>query len=270
MTRRLAICSPKGGVGKSTVALHLSLALAAAGRDVLLVDLDPQGGLGHLLAKGDGELVGLADVIAGRVTADAALTVTRQRGLTLLARGRLDPADACAFEVALFQAAALARVLDAVGGGHDLIVLDTPSGLAMATRAALRVADHVLLLMQAEPLALRTLGQALQVIAHVREHENPGLALLGILPTMVDKSHGPSLDVLVDAWTELTGVFETVIPRADIFAIASQAGVPVGYLGGPPSPEARRFDLLAAEIEALMTRTTDPEPRDVEPHRHLL
>lgn len=269
MTTSLAIVSQKGGVGKTTVALHLALSMAASGRRVLLVDVDPQGGLGHLLAKADSELSGLADVLAGRATPGEAVIVTRQAGLSLLPRGRLDAAESCAFEVSLFQAGTLARVLATVADDHDVIVIDTPSGMGMATRAALRIADHALLLLQAEPLALRTIAQALQVIAHVREHENARLSLLGILPTMVDKTHGPSLDVLVEAWSELAGVLETIIPRADVFSIASQAGVPVGYLGGPPSPEARRFDLLADEIDAIL-HASNPESRHAVPRRQLL
>ncbi|MCE9572455.1 MAG: ParA family protein [Deltaproteobacteria bacterium] len=254
MTTRVAIVSQKGGVGKTTVALNLALALAERGQRVLLADLDPQGGVGHALARSDGGLVGLADIVAGRIAPAAGVLPTKQPNLSLLPRGRLAPIEVCDYEQALFRPGVLERIFAASEGGFELVVLDTPSGMGMATRAALRVADHALLALQAEPAAFRTIGQALQVIEHVRAVENPRLGLLGILATMVDKSKDPSMGVLIDAWSELAGVLETTIPRADVFAEASQIGLPLGYLAGPPSPEARRFELLAGEVESLIVQ----------------
>lgn len=269
MTHRVVICSQKGGVGKTTVAVNLALALADRGHRVLLVDLDPQGGVGHSLAKGDGDLVGLADVLAQRAAPADALRPTRQPNLALLPRGRLEPAEVCDYELALHRPGALAKVLDAVAADVDVTVVDTPSGLGLVTRTALRLATHALVVLQAEPVALRTVAQALGVVAHVRDHENPRLELLGILPTMVDKRSDASLSVLIDAWSALAAVFDTAIPRADVFSRAHQAGVPLAYLGGAPSPEARRFDLLAGEVEDLLY-PSGLEAVDVQPARALL
>ena len=98
MARRLVVASQKGGVGKTTVALNLAVALAERGRKTLLVDLDPQGAIGLSLAKSDAELAGLAELIMGMVTPDEALVVTRLGGLSILPRGRLDAADVASFE----------------------------------------------------------------------------------------------------------------------------------------------------------------------------
>src|SRR5438445_5748601 len=98
MARRVAISSQKGGVGKTTVALDLAVALADRGRKTLLSDLDPQGGIALSLAKGDAELQGLAELLMGQAEPRQAVTATHLPGLSVLARGRLDPTDVSTYE----------------------------------------------------------------------------------------------------------------------------------------------------------------------------
>ncbi|MDH5672642.1 MAG: AAA family ATPase [Myxococcales bacterium] len=271
MTVRLTIASQKGGSGKTTAALNLSLAFSEKGHRTLLVDLDPQGGIGHALRKGETEMPGVADALMQACTPEQALVHTKLPGLTLLPRGRLDPVDACEFERALLGPGVLEGLVRSVEGDFDLVVLDTPSGVGMPTRAALAVSQFALVPVQAEPLALRGVQQILRVIEHVRYHENPRLQLLGLLPSMVDRDSDVSMGVLVAAWRDLCGVLETTIPRAAVFAKASEAGVPVGYLAGPPSPEARRFGILATEVYGLIRDRYQEATEDVErPARQLL
>ena len=267
---RIAVVSQKGGVGKTTVSLNLALALAERGHRTLLVDLDPQGGVGHSLAKGDTDLTGLADVLAGQAAARDAVMATSVGNLALLPRGRLDPIDVCDLELMLHAPGKLETVLAEAEAGYEVTLIDTPSGLGMPTRAALRVADYVLVPLQTERLALRSIAQLLRVIEHVKATENPRLELLGVLPTMADKRAEPSVAVLVDAWNDLTAVLDTVVPRHAAFAEASEAGVPLGFLGGPPSPEARRFDMLAAELEDAMARLGGKELGHDRPRRTLI
>ncbi|MFT3774994.1 MAG: ParA family protein [Minicystis sp.] len=271
MTKRIVIASQKGGVGKTTVALHLALALAERGRRTLLVDLDPQGGIGLSLARADAELPGIADRLMNLISAEQSVVPTHLPTLSLLPRGRLDPIDVCEFEQALFAPGVLDSVLREVEGAFDIVILDTPSGLGMITRGALRASGFVLLPFQASALSLRSISQALRVVEHVRGAENPELALLGILPTMAERDHEPSQEILVDIWTGFAGVLDTVIPRSDVFTRASREGLPVGYLGGPIAPEARRFETLAAEVEGLMETMSPSEARHADrPRRQLL
>lgn len=271
MAKRIVIASQKGGVGKTTVALHLALALAERGRRTLLVDLDPQGGIGLSLARADAELPGIADRLMNVVTAEEAVVQTHERALSLLPRGRLDPVDVCEFEQALYAPGVLDGLLNEVEDRFDYVILDTPSGLGMITRGALRDAEFVLLPFQATALSLRSIAQALRVVEHVRGGENPRLTLLGILPTMADRDQEPSNEVMVDIWTGFSGVLDTVIPRSDVFAHASHQGLPVGFLGGPPSIEARRFETLAAEVEGLIETMSPSEARNADrPQRKLL
>src|SRR5512141_3012131 len=111
MARRLVIASQKGGVGKTTIALNLAGALAERGRRTLLVDLDPQGAIGLSLARQDGELAGLAELLTGLVEPRVAVLPTHLPGLSLLPRGRLDPTDVPTFEHEISVPGALERTL---------------------------------------------------------------------------------------------------------------------------------------------------------------
>lgn len=250
MSRQVAVVSQKGGVGKTTVALNLAVALAERRKRVLLVDLDPQGAVGLSLARADGEMPGLAELMLGQLTPDRAVVPTKLPGLSLLTRGRLDPADVPAWEGALTRGTMLSSVLAPLSNSFDWILADTPAGMGIPTRAALGWANLALVLVQAEPLALRSIHQVMRVLDHVRATENPRLRLLGLLPTMVDLKQEASRNVMEQVWTGFGGVLETVIPRAEVFVAASQKGLPLAFLGGPLGPEARRFDLLATELEA--------------------
>src|SRR3972149_5255898 len=98
MTRGLVIASQKGGVGKTTVALNLAVALAERGRRTLLVDLDPQGAIGLSLAKGDAELAGVAELLTGPLGPQDVVLETRLDGLSPLPRVRLDATDGDSYE----------------------------------------------------------------------------------------------------------------------------------------------------------------------------
>jgi chromosome partitioning protein len=272
MARRVAIASQKGGVGKTTIALNLAVALAERGRRTLLADLDPQGAIGLSLAKGDTELVGLVELLSGVATPAEALVATRLAGLSLLPRGRLDVTDVDSFETEVAQPGALDRALAACEKACDLVILDTPSGLGRVTTAALGCADFVLLAFQTENLALRSLSQALKVVEHVQATRNPRLRLAGILATLVERDRHRSHAVLSEIWSGFPDALETIVPRTEAFARASELGVPVGFLGGEAgAPEARRFDLLADEIEGRMNRLDGMEKvHEAQPARQLL
>jgi chromosome partitioning protein len=270
MTRRIVLCSAKGGTGKTTTALHLAVALAERGRRTILVDLDPQGAVGLSLAKGDAEWRGLAEVLLAGADPSEVIVETSLPSLKILPRGRIDPVDAAAYELHLFGDTVVQEVLDSATsrGEFDYAIIDLPSGLGPVTRAALRSAHFALVPLQAEPVALRTLGQTLRVIEHVCTHENPELRLLGILPTMVELGKEPSLNVMGTVWGGFGGVLETTIPRSDVFAEASELGIPVGFMGGRRPPDARRFGMLAEEVESRILEADGGH--DEQEHRRLV
>lgn len=252
MANVLSVVSSKGGTGKTTVALNLAVALAEGGDSTLLIDVDPLGAIGFSLAQSDTEWKGLAELMMKQALLDEIVMQTKLPGLSILPRGRLDPLDVGIYEDLLHSSTALRDVVAALGERYRYIIIDTPSGLGLITRSALAVSNFALIPLQAEPLALRAISQTLRVLKHVKENENSGLELLGILATMVQLTKDVSFNIMNTVWASLSGVLETYIPRADVFSIASEKGLPVAFLPGKYPPEAIRFELLATEIKGVI------------------
>ncbi len=267
MAHILSIVSSKGGAGKTTVALNLAVALAEGGDNTLLIDVDPLGAIGFSLAQSDTEWMGLAECMVATRSIEEVIMPTKLPTLSLLPRGRLDPLDVGIYEELLHSSTTLSDIVASVEKRFRYIIIDTPSGLGMITRAALSVSNFVLLPLQAEPLALRSISQTLRVLMHVKEHENPKLELLGILATMVQLKKDVSFNIMKTVWGSLNGVLENYLPRADVFGLASEKGLPVAFLPGPYSPEAARFELLTTEIKGIIqdlggaTGETDDRPQ---------
>ncbi len=271
MSHRILFLSGKGGTGKTTSALNLSVALAEAGHKTLLVDLDPQGGVGLALAREDTEWIGLAEVMLEQATLSQALFKTKLENLILLPRGRLDPINVAEYEHALATGKTLETLLSQVDKEVDYVLIDAPSGLGLVPRAALAQTHFAIVPLQAEPMALRAIGQVLRVIDYVQEQENPALQLLGLLPTMVQLDQDTSFTVMGRVWSELSGVLQTHIPRSKELSIASEKGIPVAFLGGSPPPEARRFELLVDEIKRRIVKMRpQTEQPDARPERELI
>lgn len=264
MAIRLCVCSQKGGVGKTTVGMNLSAALAQRGRRTLLADLDPQGGIGHAMDRPDTALRGLVDLLVGKATPRQAVLHTTIPRLSVLPRGRLDPIQAPDFEKAMHRGV-LEYALARVEAGFDLVVFDTPAGMGPVTRAALAVSRFALVPTQIESLALRTVGQVLRVLENVRASQNPSLRLLGILPIMVERNGGGGGPSLAELPVGLGSVLKTAIPRDRIFVEASRRGLPLRLLDRHMRTESIRFELLAAEIELLMDRLGPGDHRAEQP-----
>jgi chromosome partitioning protein len=248
----ISVISSKGGTGKTTVALNLAVALAEAGDNTLLVDIDPLGAIGLSLARSDTDWTGIAEYIVDKYDIEDAIIKTKLPYLSILPRGRLDSLDITLYEEVLHSTEILKEILAGIDEKFRYIIIDAPSGLGMITRSALSVSSFALLPLQAEPLSLRCISQTLRVIKHVKEQENPNLQLLGILATMVQLNQDSSFQIMKTVWESLTGVLETYIPRAEVFSIASDKGLPVAFLGGKYPPEALRFELLATEIKNII------------------
>lgn len=247
----IALCSQKGGVGKTTLALNLGLALSRLDHQVTILELDPQGSLGASLLQERKAYAGLVEILLGSGDIEDARVLTKAGGLSLVPIGEVGLDRLGELESALAAPGRLAAMLQGLQHfGTEVVLLDCPSGLGAVTMAALGAATHALVPLQAEPLSLRSVELVLGAIDHVREHGNPGLVLLGLVLSMFDRASEASLAVAQASWQSFVAeaVLETVIPRDRIYLEASLHGVPVGFMAQGKHPEGRRFSLLAEEI----------------------
>ena len=257
------VASQKGGVGKTTVALNASFALARRGWRTLVVDTDPAGAVGLSLTRRMAEAPGLAEYVGRTRALRDVMVQTKLRELSILPVGRVQVEDAMGFQNLLADGAVLGRFLAELQDRFDLVVFDTPSGFSGSTLGAMRVSRHVICPVQAEPIAARSAVRILEVIGAMRER-GAHVGLLGFLVTMLQNGDASSMAVAEDLWRSLPKelILDTTVPRDGAFLEASAAGVPVGLLRRRAPPAALIFDQLAAELEARAGLSASREGQD--------
>lgn len=228
--RIFSIANQKGGVGKTTTAINLATAMAAAGKRLLIIDLDPQGnastGLG---CDADAREITSYDVLLGAVPLVDAVQPTEVPGLDLipstidLSGADLELADMPQRNFRLAQALERANLED----DYDYVLIDCPPSLSLLTINALVASSSVLVPLQCEFFALEGLSLLLKTIEQVRASLNPGLEMAGVVLTMFDRRNNLSLQVADDIREYLGDkVFATVIPRNVRISEAPSFGKP--------------------------------------------
>lgn len=245
----IALANQKGGVGKTTSAVSLSVALAAGGYRVLLVDIDPQGNATSSLGieKRDLERT-VYDLLVGDATAEQITISTGRERLRLLPSAP----ELAGAEVELVSMSAresrLKSGLDVIRNEFDLIFIDCPPSLGLITVNALTASDLVLVPIQCEFLALEGVGQLITTIDLVRRQLNPSLDIIGVLMTMFDGRTRLSQHVVNEVRNYFPErIFREVIPRSVRLAEAPSYGQAIIEYDGP-SRGAVAYRAVAAEL----------------------
>ena len=244
MARIICIANQKGGVGKTTTAVNLSVGLAKAGERTLLVDLDPQCNA----TSGVGQRPAASHPLLLECPLRESLTQTRWEDLSLLPGSR-SFVDIDRLERGqLSDSAILRQHLDAGMASFDYVLIDCPPSLGQLTQAALSASTEVLMPIQCEFYAMEGLTQMIHVIRDVMQHGDGRLTFGGILLTMYD----PSLELTQEVDAEVREffgdiVFDTVIPRDVSVSEAPSHGVSVlDY--APRSRGSRAYIELCMEV----------------------
>ncbi len=251
MSEIVAVANQKGGVGKTTTAINLAVALAAFDYETLLIDFDPQSnstsGLGVDITKNNKNIY---DVLSGRSQVEAAIHQTSVEWLDIIPTSHNLAGAEIELVGVLSREAVLKRALDKVRGMYKFIVIDCPPSLGLLTVNALNAADSVITPVQCEYYAMEGLAYFMNTVEKIKVALNPGLKIDGGVITMFDSRINLANQVKEEiARYYGEKLYKTVIPRNVRLAEAPSYGQPI-FVYDPSSRGALAYKELALEFLA--------------------
>lgn len=251
MGRIIAVANQKGGVGKTTTAINLAACLAAKGKKVLAVDMDPQGNMSSGLGVDKNNLeYTIYDMLRDECNVGECMLINVYPGLNLLPATR----ELAGAEVEFVGMEDMQHILKnhikKIKAKFDYIIIDCPPALGMLTVNALTAANTVLVPIQCEFFALDGLSQLIYTVDLIRKKLNRTLTIEGVVFTMYDSRTNLSAQVVENVKENLRqNIYNTIIPRNVRLAEAPSYGMPIIEYD-PKSAGAEHYMMLADEVIA--------------------
>lgn len=226
MPTTIVFSSEKGGVGKTTSAVNLATAFSIGGYKVLLVDMDPQGsirfsfGIKNLPSQGTMELLSdpsipLSDLVVS----------SPEHGMDYIFSNINNISQERKLQQTSSDPETLGKRLKAEAQGYDIIILDAPASTNILALNAITAGDLVLLPLQCESLAIKSLKRFLVSFKELQKNHNPDLRIAGILLTMYDRNLEVHRRISRQVYETLfDSAFSTIIPRSREITEASALG----------------------------------------------
>jgi len=229
MGKTIAIFNQKGGVGKTTTSINLAAGVARLGKNILLIDLDPQGnstsGLGVERESIENQLY---DVFSGDIEVETAIYKTTAENVSIIPSN----SDLAGLEVELAREGnweeLLKTKLEPIKDKFDYIFIDCPPSLGILSVTALIASDSVIIPIQCEYYALEGVSQLFTTIELVRGSYNPNLEIEGVVLSMFDGRTNLSIQVVEEVKEFFKGkVYTSIIPRNVRLAEAPSHGLSI-------------------------------------------
>lgn len=271
-TRLISVANQKGGVAKTTTVVNLAAALAALGRKVLVVDMDPQGNASSALGveHGPGTPGTYEVLVTGKALADVVVSVPELSSIQLvpatvdLAGADIELVSQVARENRLRKAVELYVTERRENGDPlDVVLVDCPPSLGLLTVNALVATPEVLIPLQSEYYALEGLGHLLSTVELIQQHLNPQLRIAAILLTMFDGRTRLAPQVAEEVKEHFPEeLLHSVVPRSVRLSEAPSYGQTV--LQYDPNSVGSRAYLAVARELAARAESAGPEPIELE------
>ena len=254
----ITIANQKGGTAKTTTCENLGIGLTQEGKDVLLVDTDPQGSLTIALGfqRPDEMEPTLSDMMERIIREEPILpcegVLRHEEGVDLMPGNiALSGLEASLVNV-MSRETILKQYLDTLKDRYDYILLDGSPSLGMLTINMLSAADSVLIPVQAQYLSAKGLEQLLTTISKVKRQINPKLRIEGVLLTMVDgrTNYNREIgDLIRETYGKKIRIYDTSIPRSVRAAEISAEGKSI-YKHDPKGKVAEAYRQLTKDVLA--------------------